>query len=70
MLPYECERCGRTVNHYGRCECMPGVLTIRYGDETVVVDPMDHPEKFCASQKRASELLEKMSDYPFDVAIR
>lgn len=68
-LPRTCDRCGAQLMHYGRCSCLPGTLTIRYGIETVTVDPVDPPEKYAAASKRATELLEliKTHHVKFDV---
>lgn len=66
-LPRTCAHCGKKMMHYGRCECLPGILTIRYGTETVIVDPIDLPEKYDAARKRADELLALIGAHDFKI---
>lgn len=70
VLPRTCDRCGAKMMHYGRCTCLPGTLTIHYGDEVVVVDPVDPPEKYAAASKRADELLALIKDSQFEFEMK
>lgn len=61
-LPRTCDRCGEKMMHYGRCKCMPGTLTITYGNRSVTVDPIDEQPKFKANMDKAETLLNEITE--------
>ena len=61
-LPRTCARCGEKMMHYGRCRCMPGTLTITYGDRSATLDPADDQPKFNAAREKAETLLNEVCE--------